>query len=98
MIKVFTNEYAQDMKRRYQQKPEHEKRDLYKITLSNEGQYLRAEIEEMVAALSPDKQRVVIPRLRTEDNFKQTYNELAVGCQLRGCLKSQEDRKKAHSV
>jgi hypothetical protein len=48
MIKVFTDEYVQSIKKRYDNKPEHERPYMYSVAVSDEGQYLRSEVEEIV--------------------------------------------------
>jgi hypothetical protein len=83
MAKVFTDEHIQDIERRYGHKPDYEKPEIYFMAVSDKYQYLRDEIEAMVAVLSQDKQEKVIPRLQATENFIQTYDELVVGSLLR---------------
>lgn len=78
-MRVFNEENVQELKRRYEQKLDSEKPIIYLIAVDQRLQYLRDEIEEMVATLPISKQQAVIPRLINANNFIDTYSELAVG-------------------
>ena len=82
-MKVFYPKYVQRIKNKYRQLPDYEKPEIYFIAVSDQYQYLRDEIEAMVAVFSQDEQEKVIPRLQAKDNFRQTYGELVVGILLR---------------
>lgn len=82
-MKVFEPKYVQRIENKYGQLPDYEKPEIYFIVASDQYQDLRDEIETMVAILSQDKQKKVIPRLQSKENFIPTYNELIVGSLLR---------------
>jgi hypothetical protein len=82
-MEVFSKEYVQRVKSRYENNREYERPELYFIAVSELAQGFRDEIEEMFASLSTDEQKCAITRLQSIENFTQTYNELAVGCMLK---------------
>jgi hypothetical protein len=80
---VFTPEWVAEQKRKYGTKAEYARPSMYHFWTSEECQAKRAVIEQWVDLLPPEKRRLVIPKLRTTEQVKQTYNELAVADSLR---------------
>ncbi len=86
VAKVFTDEYIQDIKRRYGHKPDYDKPDIYRIAVSNIGQSRRDEIEALLADLPyNDSQKDIIEKLKSDKISAHTeaYNELSVGYLLK---------------
>src|SRR5947209_5989577 len=80
---VFTPEWVGRQKRRYSQNPAHARPRLYSLWVEDRLQGYRNRIEGGGAPPGPQEQDGGIPRLRSTDNFAQTYNELAVADSLR---------------
>jgi hypothetical protein len=97
-MKVFEPKYVQRIKNKYGQLPDYEKPEIYSIVVSDKCQYLRDEIEAMVAVFSEDERAKVIPRLQAKDNFIQTYDELIVGNLLRKLSYKVEYDKKIEDI
>ncbi len=75
---VFTDDWVQKIRRRYEQYPDYQKPWLYTVTTSDKLQTVRNEIEEWVNWLPQSDRSKVIKNLQSK-NFIQTYHELAVG-------------------
>jgi hypothetical protein len=80
---VFTPEWIAHKVRKYGKCADHARPSLYRLWVSDECQSRRDEIERLVEALPPAARQQVIPRLRTPEQFAQTWNELAVGDSFR---------------
>jgi hypothetical protein len=80
---VFTPEWISEQKRKYAHCPKHARPRQYRFWTSDECAVYRDSIEQWVGHISPESRTKVIPRLRKPEQFKQTYNELAVGESLR---------------
>jgi len=76
---VFTNDWVEEMRRRYRDKPRHRQSLLYLIATEAECEMLRTEIERFVADLPLHVQSKVIQRFQSERNPWHTYHELVVG-------------------
>jgi hypothetical protein len=91
-LQVFTSEAIDRIRRTYADFPDHRKPAVYWIATDPEHQATRLRIDEWVSLL-PDEmddddrrrsiRKNVIKRLKSADNFWDTYNELYVGDILR---------------
>ena len=75
---VYTEEFVEKIKKEYNNNPNFNKIALYSLLTMDKYKPVRKEIEEWVSVLPKDKQKKVIDKFR-EENYKETYNELAVG-------------------
>jgi hypothetical protein len=82
-MKVFTDEWKQQISERYKHLREHKKPFIYFVATNDHFQQMRLEIEESFAALHPSAQNIVITKLRSPKNFTHTYHELVAGKLLR---------------
>lgn len=82
MLKIFSDEWVDSIKERYKQHKDYEKPEIYSIAVSDIAYSLRRELEEMFVLMSPTEQQEIIPRLRQNEHFTNTYHELVVGHQL----------------
>jgi len=76
---VFTDEWVQKLEYRYRGHARYEKPNIYFYATFPQYEDLRSEIETWVAQLSESNRAQIIPRLRKEEKFEETYNELVVG-------------------
>lgn len=83
MESVFSSEFVQELQRRYARRQEWERPDIYFVATSPKRSEHRAWIEAQVAALDDDARSKMIPRLRGDDHFITTFNELSVVAVLR---------------
>ena len=77
-MKVFTEEWIEQLERRYGKLPEYQKPVTYFVALREHNQRVRLKIEEWLSALSlPHKaESELIKRLRSPEHFIHTYHEL----------------------
>jgi hypothetical protein len=80
---VFTAEWIAAQKQRHGTRPAHHQSLFYQFGTSDYSRRSRETLERWVDALPPEKRKKVIKSLRSETNFDQTFNELAVGASLR---------------
>jgi hypothetical protein len=80
---VFTPDWIEEQKRKYDQHPDYARPKRYHFWTSDECRRSRDLIEQWVDLLPLRNRQQFIPRLRTSEQFEQTYNELAVGDSLR---------------
>jgi hypothetical protein len=83
VVQVFDPAWIDNIKRRYGRLPHYDRPVIYSVAVDERYQALRTEIESWVSHLSMAAREKVIPKLRSSENFQQTYNELAVGHTLR---------------
>ena len=81
-IRVFTDEFLATLHRRYDGKPPSHQVDLYYAATSANRAGLRNWIEQVVATVPEPGQAKLISRLRADEHFVNTTNELAVGAAL----------------
>ena len=82
-MRVFTPEWVQSIRTRYESRPVHPRPYIHFLATSPELQNTRAEIEAWVSDLAETAQARVIPRLQSNENSVHTYNELLFGSFLR---------------
>jgi hypothetical protein len=80
---VFTDEWIERLRHRYRQHAEYERPRIYFIATLDDWRDRREQIETWVEALPQVVQRDLIPRLRNDRSFIETYNELLVGYSLK---------------
>ena len=78
-MRVFSNEWVEGIKRRYERLPPYQRPVIYSIAVDKDRESLRSEIEAWVERLPSTSREKLIPRLRSPRNIQQSYNELAVG-------------------
>lgn len=81
---VFTDDFIDDLDRRYAGKPAAYQVDLFFAARSPSRAGLRDWIERAVALVPAPGQAKLISRLRVDEHFVNTLNELAVGAVLQG--------------
>jgi hypothetical protein len=80
---VFEEDWIEQTRKRYDNGPRHRKPLPYLIATDVECRTLRIEVEALVADLPALSQADMVPKLRSEENFWQTYHELVVGSFLK---------------
>jgi len=80
---VFTEEWIQDLHRRYDQQPIYQRPFVYFLATLDVWEDRRLQIEQWVANVPPANQKSIISRLRNDVNHAEAYNELAIGESLR---------------
>lgn len=81
-MSVFTKEWTEKIRARYERQPGYQRPRIYYFALSDTYQDMRNEIEYWVAGLPSTAQSKLTPRLQAEEHFEHTYHELAVGHML----------------
>ena len=76
---VFTAQWVKDLRSHSETFPIHRRPPAYFIATDAELRPTREEIEQWVQDLPPHSQKILIPRLQSSENFRQTYHELVVG-------------------
>lgn len=76
-MKVFTIEWEQKIRRRYESLPGHLRPSLYNLVTSPKLEKVRLEVEKWVSDLPVETQEKVAKKLQSA--FFQTYHELAAG-------------------
>ncbi len=83
-MRVFSAEWIDQIKNRYEQKPKHQRPEIYFVATSDKYKELRNEVEEWVADFPKATQNKLIPKLQSSENsIQNTYHELAVGNMLK---------------
>jgi hypothetical protein len=80
---VFTHHFIEEVKRKYAHTPNHRKPRIYWVSTMKEYEEQRMRIEDLVAMLPPGKRGNVVERIRTKEQYTNTYHELIVGEMLR---------------
>ena len=80
---VFTSEYVQRIRSRFDHLPEYQRPLIYWFATASAHQGTRHEIENWVAGLPQPARKRIIPKLRARKHMVQTYHELAVGSILK---------------
>jgi len=71
---VFTDNWIQEVKSRYESRPRHLRTWPYFIATTNEFENARQNIESWIGALPEQRRAEVIQRLRSKEQFWNTYN------------------------
>ena len=92
---VFTENWKSELESRYRNHKRYTKPFIYFVATENEFQSIREQLEEWVSALPEDlRKERAIKNLRSEESFRQTYHELAVGALLKNSgLKTEYDKE-----
>lgn len=76
---VFTEEWIQQLEKRYRNHARYEKPAIYHYATDPDYGFLRKEIDTWVGSIPEPTRLELIPRLRSEAHFEHTHNELFVG-------------------
>lgn len=81
---VFTYEFIADLNRRFATRPASHQEDIYFVATSSGRAGLRQWIEQEVARIPEPGRTKLVSRLRADEHFVNTLNELAVASVLQG--------------
>jgi hypothetical protein len=76
---IFTPEWIEQTTNKYNQLPDYQRPSIYFLATTVNGRVLREQIEAWAADLPKAALERMIPKLRSERGFQDTYHELAVG-------------------